>query len=309
MRLMLRSALFLTVLTGVAGASPVVQRQTVRIEATTFHDKDYVPKIDFTIVGDPADKITVAFTKPDGTPWGVAEPRVDGGDDRHVHQVANGMIDPDTLSATHTGVIKFTILDGKTKLLDGSFKVDQVAPGKFAVDNAWRTAGGQIWFDSDQHADNPSVQFAAWFQGYDGNCSDIAATLKYNGKPIADKAESFGADTLRTTGDTAPGRLVQCGFHWDAIKPWVNGDYGDQAKQWHVLDKHPGAYELILARPGEPERKLAFTVEKSGLLAKAGPVEATRKGYRMVIGSPTFYGASATDAGVKAMYAERHSAR
>jgi len=179
---MLRSALFLTTLAGVASASPVVQRQSVRIEATTFHAKDYVPKIDFAIVGDPADKITVAFSKPDGTPWGVAEPRVDAGDDRHVHQVANGMPDPDHLSATYVGVIKFKILDGASLLMAGSFKVDQIAPGTFAVDNAWRTAGGQIWFDSDQHADNPSVQLAAWFQGYDGNCSDLKATLAYNGR-------------------------------------------------------------------------------------------------------------------------------
>lgn len=298
---MIRSALFLTALASVAHASPVVQRQTVRIEATTFHGNDYIPKIDFAIAGDPTDAITVAFSKPDGTLWGVAEPRVDGGDDRHVHQVANGMPDPDHLSATYVGTIKFKILDGKTVLLDGSFKVDQTAPGKFAVDNAWLATSPQIWFDSDQHADNPSVQFGAWFKNYDGNCSDIAAVLKFNGKPIADKPDVFGADKL-------PG-IVECGFRWDVVKPWVNGDYGDQAKQWHVLDKHPGKYELVLSPPNEAPRTIAFVVEKSGLLAKAGPVEATKKGYRMIVGAPTFYGASPTDAGVKAMYADRHSAR
>lgn len=303
-------------LSAAAHASPTVPRQSVRIQAVTFHDADWVPKIDAVLVGDPAGPVTATFTKPDGTVWGSAELRVDDGDDRKVHPASNGMLDPDKLSAATTGVFKVTINDGKTALFTGSFKVAEVGKGKFSVDHDWITSANQIWWDASQHPDNPALHVGAWFKAHDVDCHDLAATLSFNGKPLAAAGtpDAGVVDSLRSTGDVDAARYIECSFTWDAVKPWVNGDYGDQMKAWHILAQHPGKYDVAITRGGAADRTISFTVDKSGMLARTGVVEAARHDYRMLApsGAPagSFYGAAAgPDAGVKAMYAERKTAK
>ena len=305
MGVMIRSGVVVVLLAGVAHAAPVVvQRQSVRIQAVTFHDADYVPKIDLVLVGEPTGAVTATFTRPDGTVWGTAELRVDGGDDRHVHPASNGMLDPDKLSGTFTGPMKVTVNDGKTALFTGQFTVSQPKPGKFVVDHAWLTEVAQLWFDAGQHPDNASLQVAVWLQGHDVDCNDVSATLT-GGGATATASEKSMVDSLRSTGDLTEARWIQCRLAFETVKPWVNGDYGDQAKAWLDLSRKPGAYTLVVSRADKAIRTIKLTVDRSGQLAKTGPVEAARRDYRMLVGTSTFYGVASTDSGLAPLYAAR----
>ncbi len=283
---MKRSLLLFLVTTGTAwaGGAPTVLGQSVHVRATNMGGADWVPQIDFLISGDvPDDALSVEYTKAGGAAWGKADLPANAADDRGVRAVRATMLDP-KLALTEAGDFHFAIkLAGKT-LYKGDFTVQTLPPGKrdgkpaFVVDHDWIQATAQVYFDSSQHGDNPALQIATWFTAHDVDCYDLDATLAFEGKVIAttddtEQAERSSADTLRTTGDRDERRYVQCRFGFPRVKGWVNGDYGKQAEAWHDTTKHPGKYELKIARKKQPDRTIAFTVDKSGMLVATGPVE------------------------------------
>ena len=311
MRLMMRMVVMSSaLLAGVAQAAPVVLRQSVEITATTFHGDDWIPLLAFAISGDAPGGLTATFTRPDGTVWGNADVRIDDGDDRHVHTITNATLDPDHLSEKITGVVKLAIMSGKDTLFTAAFKVDALPGGKFAIDQDWRLGVDQLFVNERGHDDNPGLVAAAWFKG--GDCNDVDAAIAFGGKVIAttedrDQADKGQFETLRSTGDVDAARYSQCRFDFNLVKAYVNGDYGPQPT-WHELPKHPGKYELRLSRNKQPVRAVAFTVDKTGMLARTGLVEPARRGYRMMLPAKgeLFYGNppdKATDVGVAAMYA------
>jgi hypothetical protein len=306
-----------------------VLRQSVWVEATTMHEDDWVPSVSLLLKGDLPEgaELAVEYTRPDGTAWGRAALDASEPDDAGVRRVRPTMLDAGTLSAKLEGTIKFAIVLGKQPLFRGQFKAVRLPPDvhkrvAYAIDHDWALPVGQLWLDADQHPDNPSLVVAAWFARHGVGCQDVDATVRFEGKDVASTTdgsttEKSSSQSLRATDDRDGQRYVQCRFVFQQVKGYVNGSYADAAS-WHQLAKRPGRYEVRLTSGGQPDRVMAFTVDKAGQVVRTGPVEPSYRSTRMLIlagdgkagwddakNPAAFYGSRdlAVDLGVAAMYA------
>jgi hypothetical protein len=298
----MRTLLALLLLGGTAVAAPVVLRQSIDLQAVSMHEsEDWVPMLGFMLQGDVPEgqALVVEYTRPDGKPWGKIELPLNRADDNNVREARETMLDP-AGSIKDVGVVKLAIKLGDATLFSGQFEVKkQPGTGKsiaYYVDNDWLLGLAQLQLLVNQHEDNPNLGATMWFKNTD--CSYVEAALFFDGKQLAtthdtDTADKGRRDVRRATGDPDALRYTQCWFEFKLVKGYVNGDYGDQAKAWHDMSKKPGKYEIKVG-----ERTLAFTVDKNGMIARPGPVEAGHKNFVMAVGDvkSIFGGAPGADA-------------
>jgi len=285
-----------------------VVRQSVVVRATSMVDGEWVPSIALLLRGELPDgaEVVAEYTRPDGKLWGAVTLRPGRADGRGVRAVSPTMLEPEA-PIREGGTIGVTVqlraAGASRPLFTGRVRVDALPPAPsssnkpaFSVDHDWVLPLVQLFFDP-QREDNPALLVTAWWKGHSVDCHDVDAALVYGGKVIATTADPAQGDksvaeTLRSTDDRDARRYVQCRFELAAVKGWVNGQYQDQAS-WHELPKRPGEYEVRLSRGGAVERTVRFTVDKNGMLARAGAVELAYRGARMLVGAvgaEAFYG-------------------
>jgi hypothetical protein len=177
-------------------------------------------------------------------------------------------------------------LDGTDKVLfKGTFKIAKFAgnePQKkngsfeYYVDQDAQLAYGGVWFDA-RDAKAPILNVAMWVRGGIVGSKD-AAYLFYNGKQMCNTTTDTGGTINGPSFTNSPGGESRT---WQRDEIYFNctrafSQYpegsGVHEPPFHMLDKHPGKYEVKLMRDGKLTRTLAFEIGADGKLVDNGLV-------------------------------------
>jgi len=285
-----------------AGAEerPTVLNTTLAVLART-HDgyvkqpknaylRSWTPAIEFMVMGpiEPGGQLVADFF--DGKkPWvsiDLETPEVAAG---KLAPIAGGHQVPNEKGIIATGTFGFQIrlkneLAGSdTVLYKGTFVVDKFAGNpeqkkngtfEYFVDQDFWLPYGTVWLDwIDPQA--PKLRTSMWVRGQVWPGKDVVYLL-YEGKPICDSKSDAkagpGGPTFHNSGGGESRDWQRVDFYFACARAFSTypPDYG--MNDVHLLDKHPGQYEVKLLHEGKLTRSLSFTVGADGKIAQLGVV-------------------------------------
>lgn len=244
-------------------------------------------------------QISVAFSKPDGTPWltmPCETPEIAVGETEEL----TGPKDRDDfekLATTAPGVYPFKInlknpLAGTTTTLySGKFKVGKIHDhsypaadtGKFDyyIDHDWTLPIG-YWFE-DRNADEKTPRLTAvmWFRGK-CSISELAGYVFYKGKQVAStKLRGQGNVDhnypVESPGSDPEARWERFSFVFQSVCVGIEAGR-EYPESYHLLPKYPGDYEIKVLRGGNLVRIAAFAVGPDGKIVDNGLRAANKMG-------------------------------
>lgn len=288
-----------------ADAGPIIWKTSLRVYTTRFETywptpaakepqyltTSWMPRFTFTVQGPLAggSKITVSFTKPDGSAWlslPCDTPEIGEGETRRIDSPNEQTNDKRAIRTT--GNFGFTIkltnelTQTKTILYSGTFTVSKFHLGsvepkfknvfEYYVEHDWLLPIGYLYADDIQDNEAPPVTAVMWFRG-DMDTRNLAAFVFYKGKQVA------------TTKDGGMGHPVDIGTPGMLPDPkwqrWVFAFSSVRTTNKHIsannysddivfLDKNPGVYEIKVLRDGKLARAASFTVGEDGKIVDNG---------------------------------------
>ncbi|MCU1393757.1 MAG: hypothetical protein JWM34_2185 [Ilumatobacteraceae bacterium] len=280
-----------------------------------YHPEGWNPKLRMTVMGPtpPDSELVWTVVKPDGSVWfehSVALPELA---DEEMHTASLQKWESGT-DITDVGSFGFTIrivneLDGVDELLhDGRFEVTRLDPDQtwYGVDHSALLTTGLVALDVYDEHDAPKVRATA-FLGGSVDTYEVEAHLFLDGKRFA-KASSVdgGYDFTSNDGQTLAREFIA---EFDSVRGWNNlTDQGWGDDDWHLLDAHPGAYEVKFTRGGKVNRTMSFVVGDDGRIVKDDLIEPDGAGrpalWRAAEIVGTFDGDAVADASAPRAYGD-----
>lgn len=250
-----------------------LSKQTLRAKAMAsdlYSPKGWTPRLKLTLMGPapPSAELVWTVHRPDDARiWfeqrtGVPE-LVDGacwsGD---LYCPRDGM------EIAQTGRCRFTIRlacarDGVGALLhEGTFMAVRHGAGRWAIEPRGALDLALVGLDVYDEPDAPRLRTRFVLAG-DPGVAELGAVL------LKDGAKLHAATHLQrsyTYVDTLDGALaVEFIAEWDQVRGWNNIEGWNE--HWHRLDRHPGIYEIQVARRGQCVKIMAFNVGRDGRIA------------------------------------------
>lgn len=247
-----------------------LSKQTLRAKAMSsdlYSPKGWTPRMKLALIGPapPSAELVWTVRRPDDSRlW--FEQRVD------LPELADGECWPgdlycphDGIDMTQTGRCGFTIRlvgaqDGVDTLLhDGTFAAVRYGAGRWAIEPGGAVGLALVGLDVHGEKDAPRLR-ARFVLAGDAGVGELDAALFKDGAKLQ-AATHLGRPYAYV--DTLDGPLaVEFVADWDQVRGWNNIDGWNE--HWHRLDRHPGAYEIRIARRGQWVKTIAFEVGGDG---------------------------------------------
>ncbi len=255
------------------------------------HIRSWTPAIEMTIAGpvEAGSQLVAEFGG--GKPWAtilLKTPELAAGKTAKV-EGGSGDDVPRENASIATGEVPFKIrlkneLNGTDQVLyKGTFTVEKFAGNEpqrkngsfeYFVDQDFWLPYGTVGLD-DRDPKAPVLIASMWTRGRLWQGKDVAY-LFYDGKQFCNTSSDASGVIQGPSFTNSPGgesRTWQRGeIYFNCARAFSSypADYGVHEPQFHLLDKHPGKYEIKLMRSGKLSREMAFTVGEGGKIAETG---------------------------------------
>ncbi|MCU1387668.1 MAG: hypothetical protein JWL72_1006 [Ilumatobacteraceae bacterium] len=283
-----------------------------------YHPEGWNPKLKLTVMGPtpPDSELVWTMYKPDGSTWFEHSAALPELADEEMHTASLQKWDSGT-DITEVGSFRFTIrivmeLDGIDELLhDGHLVAARLDENEtwYGVDHsAWLTTGLVALDVYDEH-DGPKLRATA-FLGGSVDSYEVEAHVFHEGKRFAKASYvESGYEFTSNDGQTLAKEFIA---EFDSVRGWNNlVGQGWGHDDWHLLDAHPGAYEIKFTRGGKVARTMAFQVGDDGRIVKDDVIEPDGAGrpslWRRAEVVGTFEGDAVADASAPRAYGDIES--
>lgn len=243
----------------------------------------------------PESKFVFEFFKPDGKTWFSVD--CFGPDELEAGNIAevNCNTVDEHWAAPLTGDFAFKIQmkqgNQKSDLFKGKLKVgsysgkDSKLP-QHGIEEDWRVPLGFVFFDQASEPNSPPMSADFWFKHRSLEFAKLTASLHYNGKQVAlntDESNAANLITDRRTNmePTDPKKDFSYQlwrFHFDHVRAHVEDPDSYDISNWHILDQHPGKYEIKVFYEGKQVRNTTFVIGGDGQLVAPGSAEKDSNG-------------------------------
>jgi hypothetical protein len=252
----------------------------------------WTPRIEFNLVGPSAagGQVVIDFAIA-GKKWTleVAAPELKPGQSQRLEALGNDV--PLEKAATATGDVAFTIhlkneLAGSdTKLFEGKASVKKYLPShlvgnakyanafQYYIDQDFRLPIGLLAWSTKQGVESPYLTAQMWMRGNVWESKDVAYIF-YEGKQYC-STTNYANGTVTSNswssgnGDEAP-TWSRATIYFNCTRAFDKHDASTRLPEdtFHMVDKHPGKYEIKLLRSGKLSRSMAFTIADDGHLVE-----------------------------------------
>lgn len=273
---------------------------TPRAKEPQYLTTSWMPRFSFTVQGPLAggSKITVQFTKPDGSAWlnlPCDTPEIAAGDTAKF--VSPSEQTNDKRAIRETGVFGFTIkltnelTQTKAVLYSGKFNVSKFHIGsvepkfknvfEYFVEHDWMLPIGYLFVNDTPDEEAPPVVAVMWFRG-DMDTPNIAAYVFYKGKQVASTKTDGGIShpvDVGTPGMLPDPKWQRWHFSFSNIRSTNKMTSANRYPDTMIfLDKNPGMYEIKVLRDGKLARTATFTVGADGKIVDNGLAQKNKLG-------------------------------
>jgi len=249
-----------------------------------YHPEGWNPKLRATVMGPtpPGAELVWTMYKRDGSSWFEHSVPLPELADEEMHSASLQKWNSGT-DITDEGRARFTLrivneLDGIDELLhDGAFTISrrQGSNNIFGVDQSSLLTTGLVGFDVYDEHDAPKIR-ATVFLGGSVDAYEVEAHIFLDGNRFAKASDVGGGYDFTSNDGQSLGREFIAEF--DSVRGWNNltsQGWGDS--DWHLLDGHPGHYEIKFTRGGKVNRTMFFDVE-DGRIVKDELIEPDEAG-------------------------------
>jgi hypothetical protein len=256
----------------------------------------WTPRIEFDVAGpvEAGSRIVVDFAM-GGKPWVSLElqpSELKAGQTQHLEAGAGSDV-PVEKAITGTGELAFKIhvkneLAGSDKpVFAGKAAVKKYLPQhlvgntkyknafQFYVDQDFRLAMAELAWSTKQGPEAPYLTVRLWMRGHVVESKDLAYIFQ-DGKQYCSTSSATGGSITTTewisgTSDEAP-TWTRANVHFNCTRAFDKHGEGSRLPEdtFHMVDKHPGAYEVKILRGGKLSRTLAFTIDGDGHIVDTG---------------------------------------